>query len=230
MRRVNTRERKDCIIDSGDNRRLIAKRMTQAIKRRKKNRLSTVFHLAIDATKNAKVLEVSHAHRKIIGGAHPNRLIDIEGRTKTDVQKILDGNSTTHDIFFVANKIKVTAMLFQNSPAGIPPIEVVAARPQTSNESATFANMMEKCAGQASSGAGARVVNFSVDGVSCEAKHVILTICLFLGGEHNHLGATYANHNANSARYQIIAAQGTEGVSLGRHMLDTKLLRLAKSV
>ena len=29
------------------------------------------------------------------------------------------------------------------------------------------------------------------------------------------------NHNANYARYQIIAAGGTESVSLGSHMLDT---------
>ena len=87
---------------------------------------------------------------------------------------------------------------------------------------------MEKCARQASSGREARFVIFSVDGVSCESKHVTLTTCLFLDGECNHLGATDANHNAKSARYQIIAAGGTEGVSLGRHMLDTYLLRLAK--
>ena len=42
------------------------------------------------------------------------------------------------------------------------------------------------------------------------------------------MGATDANHNAKSARYQIIAAGGTEGASLGRHVLDTYLLRLAK--
>ena len=84
MRRVNARAVKDCIIDSGEDGRLIAERMTEAIERRQKSGLSTVFHLAIDATKNAKVLEVSHAHGKIIGGAHPNHLVDIEGCTKTD--------------------------------------------------------------------------------------------------------------------------------------------------
>ena len=195
--------------------------MTQAIWRRKKDGLPSSFSLAIDATKNAKVLEVSHAHGKVIGGAHPHHLVDIEGRTKRDVQDILDGKSKAHSKITVASEIKVTAMSFQNSPDGIPTIEVVAARPQTNNESNTFVKLMENCAAQASSSAGARFVNFSVDGVSCESNHVILTICLFLGGECNHLGATDANHNAKSARYQIIAAGGTEAVSLGRHVLDT---------
>ena len=95
----------------------------------------TVVCLTLGVRARQQVLEVSHAHGKVIGGAHPHHLVDIEGHTKTDVQEILDGNSKAHGKITVASKIKVTAMLFQNLPAGIPTIEVVAARPQTNNES-----------------------------------------------------------------------------------------------
>ena len=117
-------------------------------------------------------------------------------------------------------------MSFQDSPAGIPTIEVVVARPQINDESNDFVGSMERVTGVAASESGARFVNFAVDGVSCESNHVRLTICLFLEGSFNHLGATDVNHNAKSARYQIIAAGGTESVSLGSHMLDTYLLRM----
>ena len=82
--------------------------MTQAIERRKKNGLPPAFSLAIDATKNAKVSEVSHGHGKVIGGAHPHHLVDIEGRTKRDVQEILDGNSKAHGKITVASEIEVS--------------------------------------------------------------------------------------------------------------------------
>ena len=136
--RVNAREREVCIIDSDDNGEHITERMAQAIERRKKNGLPPAFSLAIDATKNAKGLEVSQVHGKVIGGAHSHHLVNIEGRTKRDVQEILDGNSKAHGKITVASEIKVTAMSFQNSPAGIPTIKVVASRPQTNNESNTF--------------------------------------------------------------------------------------------
>ena len=87
---------------------------------------------------------------------------------------------------------------------------------------------METIAGLAALGSGTRFVNFTVDGVSCESMHVTLTICKFLERFCNHLGATDASHNAKTARYQIIAAGGTESVSLGAHMLDTYLLRMGK--
>ena len=63
-RRVNTRERKDCIIDSGDEGAVIVMKMNDAIRRRKKDGKWTAFHLAINATKVAKVLEVSSGHGK----------------------------------------------------------------------------------------------------------------------------------------------------------------------
>ena len=64
VRKVNARKREDCMIASGNNGEHITERMTQTIERRKKDGLPPAFSLAIDATKNTKVLEVSHAHGK----------------------------------------------------------------------------------------------------------------------------------------------------------------------
>ena len=66
VRKINAKERKDCIIESGENNEKVGQRMEAAIKRRKKEGATVAFHLAIDATKIAKVLEVSHAHGSIM--------------------------------------------------------------------------------------------------------------------------------------------------------------------
>ena len=67
VRRVNARERSDCIIDSGDDGEKVVSRMKQAIDRRKNSGMCTAFSLAIDATKVAKVLKVSSDHGKYLG-------------------------------------------------------------------------------------------------------------------------------------------------------------------
>ena len=66
-------------------------------------------------------------------------------------------------------------MTFQNTPDGVFPMEVVAARPQSNNESNDFIKEMESSATAAahSSGSGAMAfTSFAVDAVSCESKHV----------------------------------------------------------
>ena len=87
---------------------------------------------------------------------------------------------------------------------------------------------MESAASAASVKAGGRFSNFTVDGVSCESAHVWLTICNFLSSECNHLGSTNPNHNGKLRRYQIIASDGDDSVSLGSYILDTYIFRLAK--
>ena len=120
--------------------------------------------------------------------------------TKISVQNILQGKSTKNGKLLEAIEVKVTTMSFQNTPEGIPTIEVAAVRPQTNDESG-FVKIMETAAGLAALGSGNRFVNFTVDGISCESMRVTLTICKFLEILCNHLGATDANHNAQSARY-----------------------------
>ena len=59
-------------------------------------------------------------------------------------------------------------MSFQRSPKGVSPTEIVAARPQSNNESNQFIKDMESSASSAVQLSGSQVnsfVNFSVDGV-----------------------------------------------------------------
>ena len=71
-------------------------------------------------------------------------------------------------------------MSFQGTPPGVSPMEIVAARPQSNNESNDFIKDMELAASSAarSSGAGAMCfTNFAVDAVSCESQHVWHALC-----------------------------------------------------
>ena len=67
VRKMNSRELTDCIIDSGEENRKVAQRMEAAIERRNMQGGKGTFSLDIDATKVAQVLEVSHVHGDIIG-------------------------------------------------------------------------------------------------------------------------------------------------------------------
>ena len=55
---MNARERKDCIIDSGEEKNKVAQRMEADIEWRKMQGGKITVSLAIDATKVAQVLEV----------------------------------------------------------------------------------------------------------------------------------------------------------------------------
>ena len=67
VRKMNARERKDCIIDRSEENKQVSQRMETSIKRRNMQGDKRTFYLAIEATKVAQVLEFSHAHGAIIG-------------------------------------------------------------------------------------------------------------------------------------------------------------------
>ena len=64
---------------------------------------------------------------------------------------------------------------FQLSLPGMPHTEVVVARPQSNNESNDFIIDMECASARAIHSTGVhpkRFLNYAVDGVSCESRHV----------------------------------------------------------
>ena len=120
-------------------------------------------------------------------------------------------------------------MTFQLTLPGLPPTVVVGARPQSNNESNDFILDMESASTQAMASTGVHpssFLNYAVDGVSCESRHVWKSICDFLSCKSNHLGSTDTNHNMKSWRYQIIGGGGDVGISIGKVKIDTDLLRL----
>ena len=158
--------------------------------------MSVAFSLSIDATKVPQVIEASTGYKAIIGGEYPNHLIDIKGKSKEEVDAILDGKDKRYGVLEEATEVKVAIATFQNCPPGLPPSEIIAARPQSNNESNDFVKEMEVVATSISTLKQGRFSNFTVDGVSCESKHVWQCICLFLTCKANHTGATDPKHNA----------------------------------
>ena len=229
LRSLDSRERDSCILDSGTDGSDLAKRIDAAIERRLNNGGAPLaFGIAIDATKVAQNLEVSSGFGAILGGEHPLQFIRIQDKTKEDVTNILDGKDVSIGEIPLASEVKVALLTFQGSPSGVPISELVAARPQSNNESNDFIKEIELAASAAVSRNGrARFSNIAVDGVSCESVHVWRMICSFLSCLANHIGTTDPNHNGKSCRYQILAGGGTEGAIIGHFMVDSYLLRVA---
>ena len=114
--------------------------------RQTSNGAPVAFALAIDATKVPQVIETSLDYKSIVGGEYLNHLIGVEGKEKEGVQAILEGKDPKLGKITVASEVKVTVMSFQHSPPGVPPTEVVAACPQSNNESNDFIVAIEVAA------------------------------------------------------------------------------------
>ena len=110
VRKTNARERKNCIIDSGEENKKVAQRMESAIERKNMQGVKGTFSLDVYATKFTQVLEVKHAHRDIIGGEQPQHLIPIDGMDKIEVQDLLDGKLEEYGKVSIARKLKVRVM------------------------------------------------------------------------------------------------------------------------
>ena len=150
--------------------------MEAAIKRRNMLGGKGTFSLAIDATKVAQVLEVSHAHGAINGGEHTQHMIPIDGMDNIKVQELWDGKLEEYGKVSIEREVKVKVMSFQDTPSDFPTMEVVAGQPQSKSASNDFIKDIEYAASAASVKAGDIFANFTVDGVSCESDHVWITI------------------------------------------------------
>ena len=233
LRQVNSREKSASILECGECDCTIKKRIEDAILRRCMGRDKTSapvvsFSIAIDATKVVQNVEVSSGYRAILGGEYPKHFIPIGGISKEAVEEILDGKSIHGDIP-KASEVKVAIIIFQNARLGVAKFEAIAARPQSNNESNDFITSIEDAVSSALLSSGAHpssFINFAVDGVSCEAYYVQTRICLFLSCKSNHTGTTDPNHNCKSWRYQVVAAGGSVGCTIGKYVLDVGLLRM----
>ena len=110
VRKMNARERNDCIINSGEENNKVAQMIEAATERRNMQGGKGIFYLTIDATEVAKFLEMLHAHGAIIFREYPQHLIPIDGMDKINVQELLDGNLEEHGKVYISIKVKVTVM------------------------------------------------------------------------------------------------------------------------
>jgi hypothetical protein len=88
MQKLNSRDRMSCILD--DDHSIVVERMKNAVEKRAiDDHTPVVFSLAIDATKVAKVCEVSSTYKAIIGGAHPKHMVNFDNLSEDDIAAIL---------------------------------------------------------------------------------------------------------------------------------------------
>ena len=178
--------------------------MLDAIERRQIPGHKVSFSLSIDATKVPSELEISTPFAAIMGGAYPNHYISTRDLSAKQIDSIMKQKNDTPVIVRCADELKVIIQSFQNCPPGVSPVEIVGARPQTSNETSSFTNEAVEAAIEASSentSTQCFFTNFAVDGVSAESNDVMTAICKFLDGDQHYLGTVDNKHNVKNDRY-----------------------------
>lgn len=229
MRVLNARERTSCVFEC--NPEDIEARISFVVSRRLQqlqesgygdNLLS--FSVAIDATKAVEAIELSLAFKAICGGAYPNHFITTGALTSEGVKLILDRDKKVSVLVTKANEIKVALVSFQQTPHGMSPVEIIVARPQTTNEVSSFtSDVVTAINNVVGTTAGTSFLNFCVDGVSAETSDVMTALCQFLDGKVNYTALVDNKHNIKNDRYQIIG--GSCLPTIGTLIVDADLLR-----
>jgi putative effector of murein hydrolase LrgA (UPF0299 family) len=122
--------------------------------------------------------------------------------------------------------MKVVIQSFQSCPPGVSPVEIVGARPQTSNKTSSFANKAVEAAIEAVSEnvtTKSFFTHCAVDCVSAESHDVMTAICKFLIDNQQYLGTVNNKHNVKNDRYQAIGSSCV--TSIGDYVVDCDLLR-----
>eukprot|EP00957_Ditylum_brightwellii_P023712 1789424-Ditylum_brightwellii.AAC.1 len=144
MHALDAYKQKGYILDCGKDGEQVIERMVAATECRSIGEVSGSFVLAINATKLSSVTEASAGCMAINGVQYFNDLIDIKGITKEGVCQILDRKLDTYSNLLAAAEVAI--MTVQCTPAGVSPIEIVAAYSQSKNESNKFIKDMERSA------------------------------------------------------------------------------------
>ena len=110
VRRLNNSEVQDCIFNVTHD-VLVARTKKVAAASAVGPCVPVTFSLVIDATKVAKLLEVSASHKAIIGDAFPNHVFDISYLPKDDVNNVIAGTSESVNIN-KSMEVKVEVMSF----------------------------------------------------------------------------------------------------------------------
>jgi len=107
------------------------------------------------------------------------------------------------------------------------PIEIVGARPQTSNETSPFTEDAVAAAIVMTSlktpSSNIFFTNYAVDDIAAESHDVMKRICRFLDGKSKYLASVDNKHNEKSDRYQLIG--GSCVAFIGERIIDCDLLR-----
>jgi hypothetical protein len=170
-------------------------------------------------------LEISMSYAAIMGGACPHHYINTLDLPAEQIDSIVRQKEDKPVSITLTDELKVVIQSFQSCPPGMSPVEIVEARPQTSNETSSFTNETVEAALEAASKnitAQRFFTNFAVYGVSTESHDVMTAICKFLDGNQQYLGTVDNKHNVKHDRYQ--ATGGSCVASIGEYVVDCDLL------
>ena len=175
-----------------------------------------VFSIAIDATKVSNGLETLYRYKELIGRPYLDHFVSIEGLYSEEIEAFLKGDK-------LSSEAKTAVISVHNAAALLSPVDVVAVRPQTNNDTRSFTKLVElAAAASANHNYGVRFLNWAVDGVYLESNYVWRAICNFLSAVADNVSGNDINHNIKLWRYQIIG--GSCVPLIGSNVVDSDLL------
>ena len=87
---------------------------------------NVVFSVSIEVTRVTKYLQLSNSYKSVMGGAHPNHFLSLEGKTKVEVLSIIE-----NDKMVMEEDIKIAVISMQLVCVVFFPYGVLCGRPQT---------------------------------------------------------------------------------------------------
>ena len=188
-----------------------AEQWINQLKEKGKDEIILVSAMA-DATKVPGIGEFSQRYHVWVGGVYPNHCIN-EKDFKPD-------EFVTSKL---ASEIKVGMLTTQQYNDGLTPFKIIAARPQSTNESAdeynnTILHAVENIT-------NVHCVSMAFDGLATETNFIRTNLIAFMNGTTNSVVMTDCNHAAKNLRSQLVL--GTTIVTGGNALFDVGLLSLA---
>ena len=231
--RVTSNKRSTSFIDLNEDEMVV--RIKEQISKVRHHRIQAglservAFTAGFDATVLSKSVQIHHSTRdgnRVVGCAYPNHYMCLPSMDGDDVSVFLldciHGKKGE-----LAAEIKVCVISFQGTPPGISPYYTLVGRPQTINEQNSFGEeVVQACITATTQDSDAVLLNTTTDGVSTEVQWNLNTMLNYLDGMINHVSLPDTNHNVKNCRYQLVG--GSSPASIGGHVFDPALLRIAK--
>jgi hypothetical protein len=139
--------------------------------------------VGVDATCLVQSFQFAPDLGVIVGRAYLNHYIALGDRGHDKMKQLLKECVEDKKYGPPAAEVKCAVVSFQGVPPGMTPYFLLAAHPQSINESNSFATgIMNLCTKAAKEAGKAVTLNISTDGVSCEVQGNLAAVKAYLSG------------------------------------------------
>ena len=150
----------------------------------------------------AEGVDISSAGKSIIGAAYPHQSIVTIDKDSDLIKKIVDQDTDSPILFYKASEDKLCFMVAQQAAPTQSPVRIVAARPQTNNNSYGFTqDVLSAAQIVVSRKYNTALIGIDVDGVSVESRNVMHGNSSFFDRESSFAADVDNKHNMNNTRY-----------------------------